>query len=180
MGNAIIFIILNFIPNIPIIQSVDNTAINKLSEQIIVPLRLLIVIVNIMITIPNSIITNVKIVNQSTPKQNFRIHIKVGVAYNSDLEKVEETLVQVALDNPLACRTPPPKVRLRTFGEYAINYEPLSWAIRPHDRGRLTHELSKEIHKRFKENGIEIPLPQRVVQLQHDKVTPTSFRKNTP
>ncbi len=135
---------------------------------------------DIMITIPNSIITNVKIVNQSTPKQNFRIHIKVGVAYNSDLEKVEETLVQVALDNPLACRTPPPKVRLRTFGEYAINYELLSWAIRPHDRGRLTHELSKEIHKRFKENGIEIPLPQRVVQLQHDKVTPTSFRKNTP
>ena len=110
---------------------------------------------DIMITIPNSVITNVKIVNQSAPKQHFRVHIKVGVGYDSDLDTVEKTLLEVADNNPLACKTPPPKVRLRTFGDSSINFELLTWAMRPHDRGRLTHELSKEIHRSFKENGIE-------------------------
>ncbi len=119
---------------------------------------------DIMITIPNSVITNVKIVNQSAPKQNFRVHIKIGVAYDSDLDKVEKTLLEVAAANPLACKTPPPKVRLRTFGESSINFELLTWAMRPHDRGRLTHELSKEIHRLFNKNGIEIPLPHLVIQ----------------
>jgi MscS family membrane protein len=121
---------------------------------------------DVMITIPNSVITNVKIVNQSAPEPYFRVPIKVGVAYGSDLDAVEAALLAAADANPMVRRTPEPRVRLRSFGESSINYELLVWAARPHDRGRLTHQLSRDICRRFAEAGVVIPFPQRDVHIR--------------
>ena len=121
---------------------------------------------DVLITIPNSVITNVKIVNQSAPRQSFRIRIKIGVAYGSDLDQVEKILLDVATGNQLVKETPSPRVRLRIFGESSIDYELLAWASRPHYRGRLTHELNKEIYNRFNAEGISIPFPQRDIHVQ--------------
>ncbi|MFH1913513.1 MAG: mechanosensitive ion channel family protein [Pseudomonadota bacterium] len=121
---------------------------------------------DVMITIPNSVITNVKIVNQSAPEPHFRVAIKVGVAYGSDLDRVEAALLGAAEGNTMVMRTPEPRARLRSFGESSINYELLVWAARPHDRGRITHELAREICRRFAEAGVEIPFPQRDVHIR--------------
>jgi len=125
---------------------------------------------DILITIPNSVITNVKIVNQSMPQQHFRIRLKIGVAYGSDLEQVETTMKEVALANPLVMPTPAPRVRLRSFGDSAIHFELLAWVIRPHDQGRLIHELSKALYQCFRKEGIEIPYPQLDVRLRSGQV----------
>ncbi|ADU64278.1 MAG: mechanosensitive ion channel family protein [Pseudodesulfovibrio sp.] len=124
---------------------------------------------DIMITIPNSIITNSKIVNQSAPQPYLRVQIKIGVAYGSDLDKVETALMEAAKDNALLRKTPQPRARLRTFGDSSINYEFQVWVKRPHDRGRAVHELSREIYRRFTEQGIEIPFPQRDVHIKGEK-----------
>lgn len=121
---------------------------------------------DVLITIPNSVITGLKIVNESKPQQDFRVRIKIGVAYSSDLERVEEVLEDVAQNNAMVMENPSPRVRLRTFGDFSINYELLAWVKRPHDRGRLTHELSKAVFYRFKEEGIEIPFPQRDIHMR--------------
>jgi MscS family membrane protein len=63
---------------------------------------------------------------------------------------------------------PPPIARIRTFGDSSIDFELLAWAIRPRDRGRLIHDLSMAIDKRFAEEGITIPFPQRDVHLQQE------------
>ncbi|OEU66988.1 MAG: mechanosensitive ion channel protein MscS [Desulfovibrio sp. S3730MH75] len=115
---------------------------------------------HILITIPNSVITNVKITNQSMPEPHFRVRIKIGVAYGSDVDKVEAILLEVARSNSLAISNPPPKVRFRSFGDSALEYQLRCWAAEPKDRGRLTHELSRDIYKRFNEEGISIPFPQ--------------------
>lgn len=120
---------------------------------------------DILITIPNSVITNVKIVNQSAPEHNFRIRIKVNVAYGSDLEQVEEVLMEIAQANQMVMKTPTPRVRLRTFGDYSINFELLVWAIKPHHQGRLTHALSKGIYNKFIEEKIKIPFPQQDIHI---------------
>ncbi|WP_028583129.1 mechanosensitive ion channel family protein [Desulfogranum mediterraneum] len=120
---------------------------------------------DILITIPNSVITNVKIVNQSAPYSHFRVRIKIGVAYGSDLDQVEAILVNTARNNPLVMATPAPRARLRRFNDSAIDFELLVWAKQPHERGKLTHELSKQIYKRFNEAGVNIPYPQREVRL---------------
>lgn len=121
---------------------------------------------DILITIPNSVITNVKIVNQSLPQQHFRIRLKIGVAYGSDLEQVEKILVEVAQANPLIMPTPAPRVRLRSFGNSALHFELLAWVVRPHDHGRSIHEMSKALYYRFRDEGIEIPYPQLDVHLR--------------
>jgi MscS family membrane protein len=121
---------------------------------------------DVMITIPNSVITNVKIVNQSAPQPQFRVRIKIGVAYGSDLDRVEAALMAAARGNDLVMTTPEPRVRLRSFGDSSIDYELLVWAMRPHDRGRVTHQLNREIYRRFTEESIEIPFPQRDVHMR--------------
>lgn len=124
---------------------------------------------DIMITIPNSVITNGKVVNQSRPHPHFRVRIKLGVAYGSDVDQVEEILMELAESNELAISSPEPRVRFRRFGDSALEFELLCWAARPHDRGKLIHTLSRDIYKRFNAEGIEIPFPQRDVYLHKAK-----------
>jgi len=120
---------------------------------------------DVMITIPNSVITNGKVVNQSSPHPSFRVRVKIGVAYGSDVDRVEEILMELAIQNELVISNPEPRVRFRSFGDSALDFELLCWAARPHDRGRLIHTLCRDIYKRFNDEGIEIPFPQRDVYL---------------
>ena len=119
----------------------------------------------ILICIPNSVITNVKIVNESAPAPRFRIRIKVGVAYGTDVEQVEEILMKLARKNELAANNPAPRVRFRAFGDSSLDFELLCWARRPEEKGRLIHSLNKEIYNALNKAGIIIPFPQRDVHL---------------
>lgn len=121
---------------------------------------------DVMISIPNSVITNAKIVNQSMPRSSFRVKIKVGVAYGSDIQKVEDILVSLAHKNELTIRKPEPRVRLIAFGDSALEFELHCWAKRPNDEGRLRHLLCKDIYETFNREGIEIPFPQREVHIK--------------
>lgn len=120
---------------------------------------------DIQIAIPNGILTNTKVVNESAPQPRFRVRIRVGVAYGSDIDRVEQVLLAAAAGNQLVSPTPEPRVRFRAFGDSALDFELLCWARRPHDKGRLVHELNQTIYKSFEAEGIQIPFPQRDVHL---------------
>lgn len=120
---------------------------------------------DVLISIPNAIITNTKIVNESAPEPRFRVRIKIGVAYGSDIDEVEEVLLSLARENQLVTPEPDPRVRFRQFGDSSLDFELLCWAHRPHDKGRLVHELNRSIYKAFNSRGIAIPFPQRDVHL---------------
>jgi small-conductance mechanosensitive channel len=124
---------------------------------------------DIMISIPNSIIANTKIINESAPVPNFRIRVPVSVAYGSDIEIVEQTLMEVAAENENVQTTPEPRVRFRAFGESSLNFELLCWAKKPAVRGKTIHELNKRVYKKFNEAGIAIPFPHRTVYVREDK-----------
>ena len=57
-------------------------------------------------------------------------------------------------------------MRFRAFGDSALEFDLLCWAQRPHDKGRLVHELNRSIYKAFDAEGIEIPFPQRDVHIR--------------
>ena len=120
---------------------------------------------DVQISIPNSLITNTKVINESAPIPLFRVRIKVGVAYGTDVDKVEEVLLSVASHNNLVANTPEPRVRFRMFGDSSLDFELLCWARRPEDRGRLIHGLNHQIYKAFDAAGIQIPFPQRDIHL---------------
>ncbi len=122
---------------------------------------------DIQITIPNSIIANTKIINESAPIPNFRVRIPVSVAYGSDIDIVQNTLLEVVKDNSNILPDPSPRVRFRAFGESSLNFELLCWAKEPALRGVTVHELNCAIYKKFSEAGIKIPFPQRDIHI-HD------------
>jgi len=120
---------------------------------------------DVLITIPNSILANVKIINESAPVPRFRIRIPVGVAYGSDLEKVDNILVDIARSNSMVSKEPEPRARLRLFGDSSIDFELLCWVDDPRNRGLVTHQLINATYKAFRKEGISIPFPQRDVHL---------------
>lgn len=120
---------------------------------------------DVMISIPNSILANSMIINESAPEPRFRIRIDVGVAYGSDLRKVEKTLLHVARENETLARIPEPRVRVRAFADSSVNFQLLVWVRDPSEKGLQTHNLLKAIYAAFEKEGITIPFPQRDVHL---------------
>jgi small-conductance mechanosensitive channel len=124
---------------------------------------------DILITIPNAIIANTKIINESAPVPKFRIRVPVSTVYGSDVNRVEEVLMKVAVNNNNVQPSPEPRVRFRTFGDSSLNFELLCWAKEPSLRGRTIHELNKEIYRAFNEENITFPFPHRTVYLREEK-----------
>lgn len=116
---------------------------------------------DVLVTIPNSRLNSATIVNESVPGRERRIRVPVGVAYGSDLDHVEETLLSVADGESLVLEQPKPRVRVRGFGDSAVDVELLCWIRDPVLRGRASHLLNKGVYAAFAEADVGIPFPQR-------------------
>ncbi|NVK21346.1 MAG: mechanosensitive ion channel family protein [Kangiellaceae bacterium] len=113
---------------------------------------------DVEVTIPNSVMGNAKIVNESGgPWVKTRIRVAVGVSYDSDLDKVCAVLEDIANQSEHVCKDPVPRVRAKLFNGSSIDFQIQAWIDRPELRGRVIHNLILTIHQRFKDEGIEIP-----------------------
>lgn len=113
---------------------------------------------DVEITVPNAVIANAKITNESGgPYEKMRIRLPVGAAYGSDVDLVCEVLQKAGDLHPETCADPEPRVRMRGFGASSLDFELLAWIEQPQDRGRISHELFVSIYKAFAAEGIEIP-----------------------
>jgi small-conductance mechanosensitive channel len=122
---------------------------------------------DVEVTIPNAVIANAKIINESGgPWIKHRIRIPVGVAYGSDIDEVCGILEETAKSLPEVVKYPAPRVRMRAFGNSSLDFELLAWIDHPELRGRVRHHLLKNIYKAFNENAIEIPFPQSDIHLR--------------
>ncbi|MDX1625529.1 MAG: mechanosensitive ion channel family protein [Wenzhouxiangellaceae bacterium] len=123
---------------------------------------------DVEITVPNAEMANAKIYNESGGRwERFRIRLKVGVAYGSDVDEVMEVLERVAVGHENVCREPSPRVRMRGFGDSSLDFELLCWVSQPAQRGLVSHELYVKIYKELGTAGIEIPFPQRDVWMRN-------------
>ncbi|MDX1569066.1 MAG: mechanosensitive ion channel family protein [Xanthomonadales bacterium] len=117
---------------------------------------------DVEITVPNAVMGAAKIVNEAGGRwEKMRVRIRVGVAYGTDVDQVCEVLQKIGEEHPALCEEPPVRVRMRGFGDSSLDFELLGWIERPELRGRITHELLMTVYKRFAEENIEIPFPQR-------------------
>jgi len=122
---------------------------------------------DVEITIPNGVIANAKIINESGgPSPKLRIRIVIGVAYGSDVDQVKEILNEIGTTHPEICSSPAPRVRLRAFGPSSLDFNLMAWIQHPQDRGRISHEIHMEIYKRFAKDGIEIPYAKQDIYIK--------------
>ncbi|WP_255197141.1 mechanosensitive ion channel family protein [Halorarius litoreus] len=123
---------------------------------------------DVLVTVPNSILNSSKVINESVPRRKRRIRVPVSVAYGTDYDLLEETLLGVASETKAVLDAPSPRVRMREFGDSALQFELLCWVPDPVLRGRATHDLNVAIYRAFEEAGIEVPFPQREVRILGD------------
>jgi small-conductance mechanosensitive channel len=120
---------------------------------------------NIVVIVPNSNFVNQSVINWSYSDRRVRIHVPVGVAYGSDVEKVTRTLLEVAESVVGAVKEQPPEVRFAAFGDSALLFELLAWTDRPEQHLLHKSRLNYAIDAAFRREGIQIPFPQRDVHL---------------
>lgn len=119
------------------------------------------------VSIPNGVIGRAKIINESGgPDAHYRIRVKIGVAYGSDIDRVMAVLLEVAAGHASVCRQPEPRVRLRTFADSSVEFELLAWITDPAARGLVLHELNCAVYRTFAREHITIPFPQRDLHLR--------------
>lgn len=122
---------------------------------------------DVEVTVPNAVIANAKIVNESGgPWVRHRIRVPVGVAYGSDVDEVCHVLEDLANENPQVVKDPAPRARMRALGNSSLDFELMAWIELPELRGLVRHELLMHIYKVFDQKGITIPFPQTDIHVR--------------
>jgi small-conductance mechanosensitive channel len=122
---------------------------------------------NNIIVVPNSKLAGAIVTNYYLPEPEMACLVQVGVSYDSDLEKVERVTIDVGKKvlKKVTGGVPEfePFIRYHTFSDFSINFTVILRVKEYVDKYLLTHEFIKELHKRFKKEGIVIPYPIRTI-----------------
>ncbi len=123
---------------------------------------------DVEITIPNAIIANAKITNESGgPWEKERVRATIGVAYGSDLTQVRKLLTEAALETEYIIKSKAPRIRFREFGESSLIFQVMGWIDEPVERGRALDSLNENIYNKLNEANVKIPFPQRDIYIHH-------------
>ncbi|MFT4891387.1 MAG: MscS family membrane protein [Halobacteriales archaeon] len=126
----------------------------------------------VLVTIPNAVLNAAKIINESAPQRRKRIRVPLGVAYGTDIDAFEALAVDVASAESLVLDSPTPRMRFRSFGDSALEYELLCWVSTPNQHKRALHNLNRAIYKALMAAEIEIPFPQRDLHVRNGSAVP--------
>lgn len=117
------------------------------------------------VIIPNGDLLSQNLVNWTMSNNHKRISLEVGVAYGCDIEEVKAIFKAIFEKHEEVMKVPAPLIILDSFGDSALNFRLLCW-VADIDNWLLTKSmLMSEIFEEFYKNGIEIPFPQRDVNL---------------
>jgi len=118
------------------------------------------------VILPNSELIASAVTNWTYRDGTVRVIIKINVAYGSVTRQAKELLLKCAKDHPDVLAYPAPQVVFQGFGDWALNFE-LRCFVGDTDKLVGTRsDLCFAIDDAFRANGIEIPLPQRVLHLK--------------
>jgi small-conductance mechanosensitive channel len=121
---------------------------------------------NIILIIPNSKFIGENVINWSHIEQKTRFSVDVGVAYGSDVELVKKVLLECARDHQEVTEYPKPFVRFDDFGNSSLDFQLFFWTDNAFRVENIKSDLRFAIDKKFRENKITIPFPQRDVHIK--------------
>lgn len=127
------------------------------------------------IMVPNENFITGKVINWTFSDNKSRVQIPIGVAYETDLRKAQNLILEAALENPNCLKDPAPRCFLKEFADSSVNFSLLFWV------GDVTQELQIArsevmfaIWEKFTANGIQIPYPQREIRWTSPPIPPVS------
>jgi len=122
---------------------------------------------NFSMLVPSKEIVSGRIVNWTFQDSIVRIHIPVGVSYDSDAEEVRQVLLETADDHPDILDEPEPDVWITEFADSSIQFELLVYFdCRQTNENALKGKFNFLIWEALTASDIEIPYPQRDLHLR--------------
>lgn len=128
----------------------------------------------INIIVPNHKFITENVINWSHNKKPTRFKVEVGVAYGSDVEQVKALLLKSVEELPEAItglKEYNPVIRLSDFAESSVNFDILFWSYNHFQFETIKSDLRFIISRKFKENHIEIPFPQRDIHIRNPNLS---------
>ncbi len=118
---------------------------------------------NQRLVVPNnniwgSVITNV------TAQKKRRVDLMFGISYGDDIERAEKILHEIVASYDAVLDDPEPMIKLHELAESSVNFIVRPW-VKTDDYWDTYWDLTKAVKKRFDEEGISIPFPQRDVHV---------------
>ncbi len=118
-----------------------------------------------IVVIPNHKFISEIIINYTQNHKTTREAVKIGVAYGSDVKKVEALLLQSVSEQRGVLKTPKPFVIFDDFGESALQFSVLFFITDSFSDPKIKSEIRFRIDQLFRENNISIPFPQRDIHI---------------
>ena len=118
------------------------------------------------IIVPNSQLISEAVTNWTLTSSVARAVVPVGVAYGSDVPLVLQILQEAAQQHPDVLDDPAPSPIFVGFGDSSLDFELRAWMGDVNKRLRVKSELGQYVERRFREEGVQIPFPQRDLHLR--------------
>ena len=121
---------------------------------------------NIVIIIPNNEIMLRDIINYTTITEKIRVRIDIGIAYDAEMQKAKNIMLQAADSVGWVAKDPAPKVVVRKFGESSVDLQLRVWIANPRKRMDTISYITDKVKELFDEQGVEIPYPKRDIYVK--------------
>jgi small conductance mechanosensitive channel len=130
-------------------MSLVNTTFKTLDNQVIV--------------VPNNLIWQ-QVITNLTAQRTRRVDLTFGISYSDDIDKAKAILKDVVDNHGSVLSTPEPNIRVGALGESSVDLICRPWVKTDHYWDTYW-DLTEIVKKRFDEEGISIPFPQRDVHM---------------
>ena len=118
---------------------------------------------NKVVFIPNSTLTGGNITNYSA-KDTRRVDMVFGIGYSDDIDKAKNVIQSVLNNDARVLKDPAPQIVVSELGDSSVNFNVRPWANTA-DYWGVYFETTEQIKKKFDEQNISIPFPQRDVHM---------------
>ncbi|MCC3862298.1 mechanosensitive ion channel family protein [Pseudemcibacter aquimaris] len=128
--------------------------------------------------VPNEDIITQPVINWTFSNKRVRRHLPVNVSYDSDIEHAMQLMMDAATETTRVIKNPAPRVLIKSFGDNGIDLELRMW-IRDSENGvsNIASDVYLLIWKKFNEEGIEFPFPQRDIRIVSMPDGKTDFKE---
>ena len=116
--------------------------------------------------VPNEMLVSTPVINHSYSNTTVQVVVKLSISYSADLDRALQILVNAAAAQARVLKDPEPTAFVTGFGTDGIELQVGFW-IRDPEAGSLPirSEIAREVLQRFRQEGIEIPAPQREIRI---------------
>lgn len=129
------------------------------------------------IILPNSLLTKNAIINWTYTDVASRFNVSVGAGYTSDIRLVKKLLDEIINNQKGALKSPAPFVRFEDFADSYLLFSVYFWSEDVYGVENIKSEIRAKIFEKFRDNNIDISLPQRVLHFENNELN-IKLKKN--